>query len=193
MLLTSWPRKRCFGLMGLPSGGCAQRSVLFVRDETGEVLHIQQGEGGEQGDPLFPILFCLAPWWQPRTDVEGEHLFAFLSTYTPHVRIQIASAKPTVHFERAGETQICPPGQQGIRVLRHHCPPPDFIRHFLGKRSGAHSLFECILAIQFRRTGLFEFGRFDLGQQGFFDSFVRFGPQKPMTKKNTNNTWRKTF
>ena len=29
-------------------------------DEDGAVLEIQQGEGGEQGDPLMPALFALA-------------------------------------------------------------------------------------------------------------------------------------
>ena len=53
------------GLMSLPSGGrllpfvrmfCGQPSVFLWEDETGEVHHIQQGEGGEQGDPLMPLL-----------------------------------------------------------------------------------------------------------------------------------------
>ena len=79
------------GLMSLPSGGrllpfvrtfYGQPSVFFWEDETGEVHHIQQGEGGEQGDPLMPLLFCLAQHPALVAANErfeaGEHLFAYL-------------------------------------------------------------------------------------------------------------------
>ena len=48
-----------------------EQSLLFVtvfygqpltylwEDDIGEVHTIPQGEGGEQGDPLMPLLFCL--------------------------------------------------------------------------------------------------------------------------------------
>ena len=34
-------------------------STFLWEDEVGEVHKIRQGEGGEQGDPLMPLLFCL--------------------------------------------------------------------------------------------------------------------------------------
>ena len=41
-------------------------SKFFWEDEVGNVHHIHQGEGGEQGDPLMLLLFSLANtgrWW----------------------------------------------------------------------------------------------------------------------------------
>ena len=56
-------------------------SKFLWEDELGVVNHIPQGEGGEQGDPLMPLLFSLG---QHRALVSvagelrrGEHLFAF--------------------------------------------------------------------------------------------------------------------
>ena len=56
-------------------------STLLWEDELGITNHIQQGEGGEQGDPLMPLLSALA---QHSAFVaiserlqEGEFLFAF--------------------------------------------------------------------------------------------------------------------
>ena len=57
-------------------------STFVWEDKLGEVHTIRQGEGGEQGDPLMPLLFCLG---QHRALVsvqaqlqEGERLFAYL-------------------------------------------------------------------------------------------------------------------
>ena len=36
-----------------------QPSTYHWEDDSGEVHSIPQGEGGEQGDPLMPLLFCL--------------------------------------------------------------------------------------------------------------------------------------
>ena len=59
-----------------------QPSAYFWDDEMGDTQVIPQGEGGEQGDPLMPLLFCLS---LHRALVaanarlqEGESLFAFL-------------------------------------------------------------------------------------------------------------------
>ena len=41
---------RCF--YGIPS-------TYLWEDEMGVTQHIHQGEGGEQGDPLMPLLFAL--------------------------------------------------------------------------------------------------------------------------------------
>ena len=57
-------------------------SQFLWEDDMGEVRKVIQGEGGEQGDPLMPLLFSLG---QHRALVsiqaqlkEGERLFAFL-------------------------------------------------------------------------------------------------------------------
>ena len=56
-------------------------STFLWDDDFGEVHHVHQGEGGEQGDPLMPMLFSLG---QHRALVavqskllEDEKLFAF--------------------------------------------------------------------------------------------------------------------
>ena len=58
-------------------------SVHLWEDDMGETHEILQGEGGEQGDPLMPLLFSLG---QHRAllavnarFIEGESLFAFHS------------------------------------------------------------------------------------------------------------------
>ena len=57
-------------------------SVFLWEDDLGAVHHIVQGEGGKQGDPLMPLLFCLGQHAAlvavaERLEV-GERLFAFL-------------------------------------------------------------------------------------------------------------------
>ena len=79
------------GLMGIEDGGkvlpfvrtfYGQPSNFIWEDEMGDVHDIPQGEGGEQGDPLMSLLFCLAQHAALRAVAdqmeEGEHLFAFL-------------------------------------------------------------------------------------------------------------------
>ena len=57
------------GLLSIENGGkvlpfvrtfYGQRSIFLWEDEVGDVHDIPQGEGGEQGDPLMPLLFSLA-------------------------------------------------------------------------------------------------------------------------------------
>ena len=58
-----------------------QPSTFLWEDETGEVRNIPQGEGGEQGDPLMPLLFCLAQHALEAVSERleaGEYLFAYL-------------------------------------------------------------------------------------------------------------------
>ena len=59
-----------------------QPSLHIWEDEVGDVQDIPQGEGGDQGDPLMPLLFSLAmhPSLVRTGDLlrEGEKLFAFL-------------------------------------------------------------------------------------------------------------------
>ena len=59
-----------------------QLSAYFWDDELGNTQVIPQGDGGEQGDPLMPLLFCLslhkALVAANARLLEGESLFAFL-------------------------------------------------------------------------------------------------------------------
>ena len=59
-----------------------QPSSNIWEDEVGEVQDIPQGEGGDQGDPLMPLLFSLALHPSLRSVAnllrEGEKIFAFL-------------------------------------------------------------------------------------------------------------------
>eukprot|EP00973_Karenia_brevis_P049579 6880599-Karenia_brevis.AAC.1 len=59
-----------------------QPTAYAWEEETGERATVQQGEGGEQGDPLMPLLFCLGIH-EALVEVKGhlhteEHVFAFL-------------------------------------------------------------------------------------------------------------------
>ena len=57
-------------------------STFLWEDELGIVNHVQQGEGGEQGDPLMPMLFALGQHSALVAISErlqdGELFFAFL-------------------------------------------------------------------------------------------------------------------
>ena len=79
------------GLLSVGDGGkvlpfvrmfYGQRSIFLWEDEVGDVHDIPQGEGGEQGDPLMPLLFNLAQHASLVANQEqlrpGEFLFAFL-------------------------------------------------------------------------------------------------------------------
>ena len=79
------------GLLSIEDGGkvlpfvrmfYGQRSIFLWEDEVGDVHDIPQGEGGEQGDPLMPLLFSLAQHAALVATQEqlrpGEFLFAFL-------------------------------------------------------------------------------------------------------------------
>ena len=57
-------------------------STYIWEDDVGDVHQIAQGEGGEQGDPLMPLLFCIgqhpALAAVAKELCEGEKLFAYL-------------------------------------------------------------------------------------------------------------------
>ena len=61
---------------------CGSPSVFLWEDDVGDSHEIVQGEGGEQGDPLMPLLFSLgqhsAMLGINAGLAEGESLFAFL-------------------------------------------------------------------------------------------------------------------
>ena len=79
------------GLMGMREGEqllpiaklfYGDPSTYLWEDEVGDVHHLHQGEGGEQGDALMPMLFCLGQHGALRAIAErllpGEKLFAYL-------------------------------------------------------------------------------------------------------------------
>jgi hypothetical protein len=55
--MASMPEGRKLLPFVLMSYGSA--STYLWRDDQGQVHDVQQAEGGEQGDPLMPALFCL--------------------------------------------------------------------------------------------------------------------------------------
>ena len=64
---------------------CGSPSVHLWEDDMGETHEILQGEGGEQGDPVMPLLFSLG---QHRALlavnahlIDGESFFAFLDDF----------------------------------------------------------------------------------------------------------------
>ena len=61
---------------------CSQPSSYLIDDEVGETHTIRQGEGGEQGDALMPLLFSLGQQRAlsaiARQLKDGGRLFAFL-------------------------------------------------------------------------------------------------------------------
>ena len=62
--------------------GCSKPSAYLWEDAEGVVLRIHQGEGGEQGDPLMPLLFSVGQHDALSAIHEGmrvhERLFAYL-------------------------------------------------------------------------------------------------------------------
>ena len=70
------------GLLPFVRATYAQPSCYHWQDEHGRVRQIRQHEGGEQGDPLMPLLLCLAVHKALMAVQEqllpGEHIFAFL-------------------------------------------------------------------------------------------------------------------
>ena len=79
------------GLRQLPVGNTAlpfvrlfygRQSRYLWEFEDGEIHHIPQGEGGEQGDAMMPLLFSLGQHRALQAVAEqlqeGEHLFAYL-------------------------------------------------------------------------------------------------------------------
>ena len=60
---------------------CGSSSVYLWEDDCGVVHRIHQGEGGEQGDPLMPLLFALGQHpalVAAQTRLESDMLMAFL-------------------------------------------------------------------------------------------------------------------
>ena len=81
-LWTEWEHSRNAMLMGLFDHGCGDPSICLWEDDFGGVHSVFQGEGGEQGDPLMPMLFSLgqhAPLMAFAGRLQdGEKLLAFL-------------------------------------------------------------------------------------------------------------------
>ena len=141
------------------------RPTKYVWEDGDGVKHIiHQAEGGEQGDPLMPLLFCLAVHDAPANVQmqlrEGEYIFAFLDdvyvvTAPDRTRavynmlaeqlwgvagIRLHGGKTRV-WNRASE---CPPGMddlgnevrnaEGIKVLGTPVGSPQFVQHTVDTR-----------------------------------------------------------
>ena len=67
-----------------------QPSTYSWHDDSGERWTVTQAEGGEQGDPLMPLLFSISIQGAleevSRSLKAGEHLRAFLDVVKPGVR-----------------------------------------------------------------------------------------------------------
>ena len=106
-----------------------QPSTYLWEDDVGEVHTVPQGEGGEQGDPLMPLLFCLGQ--HPALAAvsaslrEGERLFAFLDDLYIVCRPERVGA---VHallerhlWDHAGNSLHA--GKTSVWNRSGHCPP----------------------------------------------------------------------
>ena len=117
-------------LRGPDGDGCCQRRPSpFVRqfygqpsayvwdDEMGDTQVIPQGEGGEQGDPLMLLLFCLS-LHKALVAVnarlqEGESLLAFLDDMLRHMcsRQSVGCASDLAARDSDPLLHLCPPWQ----------------------------------------------------------------------------------
>ena len=63
---------------------CGRPSTYLWEDDCGTVHTINQGEGGEQGDPLMPLLFAVGqhPLWPHKRDWEPTNGFSHTLTFT---------------------------------------------------------------------------------------------------------------
>ena len=79
----AWERMTTFrGLLLFARFAYAEPTSYVWEDEDGGRHHIIQGEGGEQGDPLMPLLYSLGVHNSlvegKRTMRRGEYLLAYL-------------------------------------------------------------------------------------------------------------------
>ena len=96
------PFVRCF---------CGSPSTSLWEDEMGVIQHIPQGEGGEQGDPLMPILFALGQHGaleatQARLG-RGEHVMDSLDDYTVSKPDRLVDVHIAVDEEFLTNARIC--------------------------------------------------------------------------------------
>jgi hypothetical protein len=142
----------------------AQPSRYARLDDAGQEHFVEQGKGGEQGDPLMPLLFPLgihSALERVQTQLQdGEHLFAYLedvcavagpariraiydalaSALDDHACVQLHTGKTRV-WNRGG---VCPPdlgdlgdnvwGPAGIKVLGTPVGSDDFVRGHVEER-----------------------------------------------------------
>ena len=114
---------RCYKLLEVPRlralipfvrTACAQPTSYEWEDRHGRRHQIWQHEGGEQADPLIPLLFCLTVH-NPLTAIQdqlrpGECVFAFLDDIYVGAGVELHAGKTRV-WNRAGD---CPPDMEEL-------------------------------------------------------------------------------
>ena len=86
-----------------------RQSTYLWEDDAGTVHHIVQGEGGEQGDPLMPLLFALRQHAVQNTLGPTERLLAFLDdvyTVTTPERVAHSFATLQEHLHRHANIRV---------------------------------------------------------------------------------------
>ena len=85
-------------------------STFLWEDDAGTTHHIRQGEVGEQGDPLMPLLFALVQHTAPSEASgrmrEGERLMAFLDDLCA-----VSPPDRTVECHNVMAEELCQPGR----------------------------------------------------------------------------------
>ena len=110
---------------------CGRHSRYLWEFDDGEIHHIPQGEGGEQGDAMMPLLYSLGQHRALQAVAEqlqeGEHLFAYLDdtifvssplrvgpvyaalqqSLNVHVGIQINAGKTQIWNKAGVRPEVC--------------------------------------------------------------------------------------
>ena len=133
------PRATVLSVDGIGAFDLIARAQYLWGDDTGDTHLIEQGEGGEQGDPLMPLLFSLGQHSALQSLqsflLPGEQLFAYLddiyvvcspervgaiftrlkSDLESHARIQVHQGKTKVWNRAGAEPEACSSMQEAAQ------------------------------------------------------------------------------
>ena len=146
----------------------SEPSEYLWEDDTGDIHLIQQGEDGEQGDPLMPLLFSFgqhSALQSLQSFLPSEQLFAYLDDFyvvcspervgaiftrlesdlESHVRIQVHQGKTKVWNRAGAEPEGCSSMQEAVCTLTPQFGPvmvlcPSKVSKFWGSQSALQSL-----------------------------------------------------